>query len=64
MLSDTIKSGLERAPHRSLLKACGLKKEDVGKVVGKKGRTIMAIRELVSGAGSRAQRKVTVEVVD
>jgi len=31
MLSDTIKSGLERAPHRSLLKACGLKKEDVGK---------------------------------
>lgn len=31
MLSDTIKSGLERAPHRSLLKACGIKKEDIGK---------------------------------
>ncbi len=31
MLSDTIKSGLERAPHRSLLKACGLKKDDIGK---------------------------------
>ncbi len=31
MRSDTVKAGLERAPHRSLLKACGLKKEDVGK---------------------------------
>ena len=31
MRSDTIKSGLERAPHRSLLKACGINKKDIGK---------------------------------
>ncbi len=28
MRSDTIKKGFERAPHRSLLKACGVKDED------------------------------------
>jgi len=31
MLSDTIKRGFERAPHRSLLRACGLTEEDFGK---------------------------------
>ncbi len=31
MNSDKIKKGFERAPHRSLLRACGLKKDDFGK---------------------------------
>jgi len=31
MRSDVVKKGFERAPHRSLLKACGLKDEDFGK---------------------------------
>lgn len=31
MRSDTIKKGFERAPHRSLLKACGVSDEDMGK---------------------------------
>ena len=31
MRSDTVKKGLERAPHRSLLKACGVKQEDLDK---------------------------------
>ncbi|MFQ5648986.1 MAG: dihydroxy-acid dehydratase [bacterium] len=31
MRSDQIKKGFERAPHRSLLKACGLKDEDFSK---------------------------------
>ncbi|MCX7043982.1 MAG: dihydroxy-acid dehydratase [Candidatus Sumerlaeota bacterium] len=31
MKSDTIKKGRERAPHRSLLRACGLKDEDFDK---------------------------------
>ncbi|HEO64589.1 MAG TPA: dihydroxy-acid dehydratase [Spirochaetes bacterium] len=31
MRSDTIKKGFERAPHRSLLKACGVKDEDFDK---------------------------------
>ncbi len=40
------------------------KKEDIGKIVGKHGKTIMAIRALVSGAAGRLHEKVSVEVVD
>ena len=42
----------------------GCNKDDIGKVVGKRGKTIMAIRSLVSGAAGRLKRKVTVEVSD
>ena len=31
MRSDTVKKGFERAPHRSLLKACGVTDDDMGK---------------------------------
>lgn len=40
------------------------KKEDIGKIIGKNGKTIMAIRTLVSGAASRVNQQVNVEVVD
>jgi predicted RNA-binding protein YlqC (UPF0109 family) len=40
------------------------RKEDIGKVVGKRGKTIMAIRSLVSGAGGRIQQRISVEVAD
>lgn len=31
MRSDTVKKGFQRAPHRGLLRACGVKEEDMGK---------------------------------
>jgi dihydroxy-acid dehydratase len=31
MESDTVKGGFQRAPHRALLRACGLKSEDIGR---------------------------------
>lgn len=37
---------------------------DVGKIVGKHGKTIAAIRSLVNGAGGRLGRKTMVEVID
>jgi uncharacterized protein len=40
------------------------RKDDIGKVVGKSGKTIMAIRSLVSSAAGRLRRRVSVEVVD
>jgi len=39
-------------------------KDDIGKVIGKSGKTIMAIRSLVSGAGGRMKQRVSVEIVE
>lgn len=39
-------------------------KSDIGKIIGKSGKTIAAIRTLVSGAGGRVGKRITVEVMD
>ena len=39
-------------------------REDMGKVIGKSGKTIMSIRSLVSGAAGRLGRKISVEVLE
>lgn len=38
--------------------------EDIGKVIGKKGRTIKAIRTIVNAASIRNGNRVTVEIVE
>ena len=38
--------------------------EDVGKVIGKRGRTAKALRTLVRAAGSLDDEQVTVEIID
>lgn len=40
------------------------KKADIGKIIGKNGKTIMAIRSLVTGAASRLNEQISVEVID
>lgn len=37
---------------------------DRGKIIGKKGKTIMALRSLVAGAAGKMQERVSVEVID
>lgn len=39
-------------------------KKDIGKIIGKNGKTIAAIRLLVSGAGGRMGLRLTVDVLD
>lgn len=39
-------------------------KKDIGKIIGKSGKTIAAIRLLVSGAGGRMGLRMTVDVLD
>ena len=39
-------------------------KPDIGKVIGKGGKTISAIRTLASGAGGRQGKRIMVEVLD
>ena len=36
--------------------------EDKGKIIGKKGKVIKAIRSLVSAAGAKAQKKIVVDI--
>jgi hypothetical protein len=37
---------------------------DIGKIIGKKGRTAFALRTLVAAVGKKAGRKVLLEVMD
>ena len=39
-------------------------KDDLGRVIGKQGRTAKSIRTIVNAAASRANRKVIVEIVE
>lgn len=39
-------------------------KEDLGKVIGKQGRTARALRTLLGAASSKARRRVMLEIVE
>ena len=41
-----------------------LRQSDIGKVVGKHGQTLAAIRNLISAAASRHGEKVVLEIVE
>jgi uncharacterized protein len=38
--------------------------DEVGKVIGRQGRTVRALRTLLNAAGVRARRHYTLEVID
>lgn len=38
--------------------------EDLGKVIGKQGRTARAIRTLLGTAGTRLQKKIVFEIIE
>jgi predicted RNA-binding protein YlqC (UPF0109 family) len=39
-------------------------KEDLGRIIGKQGRTAKSIRTIVNAAASRTNRKVILEIVE
>ncbi len=39
-------------------------KEDLGKVIGKQGRTAQAIRAILSAASSKIQRRAVLEIIE
>jgi len=48
---------------KAILVEVSVKKDDMGKVIGKKGRLIKAIRELSRAAGIKVKKKVMVELL-
>jgi predicted RNA-binding protein YlqC (UPF0109 family) len=49
---------------RATVLTVSCEKKDIGKIIGKSGRTIAAIRALANGAGGRMGKRVNVEVQD
>jgi hypothetical protein len=41
-----------------------LNKSDIGKVIGKNGRTIQAIRTLLTGASAKQGRRAAIEIIE
>jgi predicted RNA-binding protein YlqC (UPF0109 family) len=54
----------EVAGERSVIYQLRVAPEDMGKVIGKRGRTVRAIRSVVRAAGSRQGLTTLVEIVE
>ena len=53
----------KKGQHTSLIEL-RVAKGDVGKVIGKKGRTVEAMRTIVAGASTKMRRRCVLEIVD
>jgi predicted RNA-binding protein YlqC (UPF0109 family) len=62
---DEVKVTVEEGPDpdmMTIMVACN--KQDMGRVIGKKGRTIAALRSLARDAAGRAGKKIKLEVLE
>ena len=50
-------------PRKIILKM-RLRQSDVGKIIGKQGHTIDALRNLLNAAGSRHNQRVALEIIE
>ncbi len=54
----------EESKEDKLILRLKVSQPDIGKIIGKKGRTAFALRTLVAAVGKKAGKKVMLEVVD
>ena len=54
----------EETTDQGLVLRLSVRREDIGKVIGKQGRTARAIRNLVQASATVRQQRVTVQFVD
>ncbi len=54
----------ETETDRLLILELHVAKEDIGKVIGKQGRTARAIRTLLQAASAKEGKRATLEIVD
>lgn len=48
----------------SVLLELKVAQDDVGRVIGKQGRTATALRTILKAAGARVNRRVTLEIIE
>ena len=53
----------ERTGRNTTIIELAVAKEDIGKVIGKEGRTINAIRTILNAAGASQKKRVVLEVM-
>ena len=53
----------ERTGRNTTIIELAVAKEDIGKVIGKEGRTINAVRTIVNAAGASQKKRVVLEVM-
>jgi predicted RNA-binding protein YlqC (UPF0109 family) len=61
---DSVKVTETRSEHGTSIIEVSVDKMDIGKVIGKKGKTIHAIRTLLMSIASRKGGKVSLEVIE
>jgi predicted RNA-binding protein YlqC (UPF0109 family) len=61
--SDKVSVSVVEEPGETVLEL-ELAPRDVGKVIGKQGRTIRAMRNLLSAAGVRANKRFALEIIE
>jgi uncharacterized protein len=54
----------ERGTSEDLVLSLSVKREDLGKVIGKKGRTAKAMRTLLAAAGQRQKKRIVLEIIE
>jgi predicted RNA-binding protein YlqC (UPF0109 family) len=54
----------EITTQQTLVLELSVAKEDIGKVIGKKGRTAQAIRTILSCAAAKTQKRAILEIVE
>jgi hypothetical protein len=59
---ETVRVASERKDDGSFLVRISVAREDVGRIIGKKGATINAVRQVVRAAASKAGERVDVDV--
>ncbi len=60
---EHVKVGEVEAEQTSVLEL-SVAKEDLGKVIGKQGRTARAIRTLLSATSAKARKRVVLEIIE
>jgi predicted RNA-binding protein YlqC (UPF0109 family) len=61
---EAVQTGIEKDEKGFTIIRISCDKSDIGKIIGKNGKTIMSIRTLASNASMRSGVKLSVEIVE